>query len=334
MSFADDIIERDKIRPERPPGVWTLRYDGFEPEGQGLREALCALGNGYFVTRGALPEAQADGINYPGTYVAGLYNRLQTAIAGRTVENEDLVNLPNWLALSFQVDGRALVRYPGRPMSSIIAWNSTSGGGCSPGSCRWQEPDGRRTRMVQRRFVSMKDSHLAGLQTTFTAENWSGTLNVRSGVDGRIVNSGVKRYHGLNSRHLKILRAARGRGQTVELQAETSQSHVRIAVAARTRLLADGVPVAGTRHLVAEPGAVGHALAVTLEKDRPVTVEKIAALYTSRDRAISESLLARPPGRTGRGPIRRPASHGTRTSGTHCGTASTSGWTAATSGPR
>ena len=105
--------ERQRRQRERPPTVWSLVYDGFDPEHQGLREALCALGNGYFVTRGALPEARADEVNYPGTYVAGLYNRLQTPIAGRTVENEDLVNVPNWLPLSFRLAGRAMVRHPG-----------------------------------------------------------------------------------------------------------------------------------------------------------------------------------------------------------------------------
>jgi hypothetical protein len=33
---------------ERPPDVWTLVY-GYDPERQGLREALGAVGNGYFV---------------------------------------------------------------------------------------------------------------------------------------------------------------------------------------------------------------------------------------------------------------------------------------------
>ena len=92
-------------RTQQPPSVWTLVYDGFDPARQGLREALCALGNGYFVTRGALPEAEADDVNYPGTYVAGLYNRAETEIAGRTVENEDLVNVPNWLPLRFRIAG-------------------------------------------------------------------------------------------------------------------------------------------------------------------------------------------------------------------------------------
>jgi len=44
-------------------------------------------------------------VNYPGTYVAGLYNRVSTEIAGRTVVNEDLVNVPNWMPLEFRVVG-------------------------------------------------------------------------------------------------------------------------------------------------------------------------------------------------------------------------------------
>jgi beta-phosphoglucomutase len=87
-ALADGRLEERRAAAElrrrytqRPPSVWTLVYDGFDPARQGLREALCALGNGYFVARGALPEAEADGVNYPGTYVAGLYNRLVTEIA-------------------------------------------------------------------------------------------------------------------------------------------------------------------------------------------------------------------------------------------------------------
>ncbi len=45
----------------------------------------------------------ADGVHHPGTYLAGGYNRLQTDIAGRTIENEDLVNFPNWPAPRFRI---------------------------------------------------------------------------------------------------------------------------------------------------------------------------------------------------------------------------------------
>ena len=68
--------------------AWTLAYDGYDPPGERLREALCTLGNGYFATRGAAPESAADAVHYPGTYVAGCYNRLVSQVAGREVENE------------------------------------------------------------------------------------------------------------------------------------------------------------------------------------------------------------------------------------------------------
>jgi trehalose/maltose hydrolase-like predicted phosphorylase/beta-phosphoglucomutase-like phosphatase (HAD superfamily) len=275
---------------ERPPSVWTLVYDGFDPARQGLREALCAVGNGYFVTRGALPEAQADEVNYPGTYVAGLYNRATTEIAGRTVVNEDLVNVPNWLPLAFRVAGA-----PWFDMASAEVLEHRLELDLRQGTLtrrlRFKDAEGRRTGVVQRRLVSMKDQHLAGLETTFTAENWSGPMQVRSGLDGRVVNAGVKRYRDLNDRHLEVLHVGEADTETIELQAETNQSHVRVALAARTRLLCDGQAAQADRRLVTEPGFVAHEFAFELEEGRPATVEKVVALYSSRDRAISESLL-------------------------------------------
>jgi len=34
---------------------WVLGYNAYQPELEGLREALCTLGNGYVATRGAAP---------------------------------------------------------------------------------------------------------------------------------------------------------------------------------------------------------------------------------------------------------------------------------------
>lgn len=40
--------------------AWHWHYDDYQPEQERLREALCTLGNGYFATRGAAPEASAS----------------------------------------------------------------------------------------------------------------------------------------------------------------------------------------------------------------------------------------------------------------------------------
>ena len=294
-ALAEGVLEEEQAATElsprlekRPPGDWSLVHESFDAGRQGPREALSALGNGYFVTRGALPEARADGVNYPGTYVAGLYNRANTQLAGRAVVNEDLVNVPNWLPLEFRIAGGEWFDIQqAEVLDHRVELDMRRG--TLTRHLEWQEPDGRRTSVAQRRFVSMHDEHLAGLETTFTAENWSGRLEVRSRIDGRVVNSGVRRYRDLNPQHLDLLGAAEVDSETVDLQVETTQSHVRIAVAARTRLLREGQIAEVDRHLFHEPGLIGHDLTLELEEGRPATVEKIVALYTSRDRAVSES---------------------------------------------
>ena len=47
--------------------------------------------------------AGLTGVNYPGTYIAGLYNRLISKVGDRDIENEDFVNIPNYLPLKFKI---------------------------------------------------------------------------------------------------------------------------------------------------------------------------------------------------------------------------------------
>ena len=79
---------------------WTLSYAGYDPQDEGLREALCTLGNGVLATRRAAPECRADGVHYPGSYRAGVFNRLVDEVDGVEVANESMVNVPK------RADGR------------------------------------------------------------------------------------------------------------------------------------------------------------------------------------------------------------------------------------
>ena len=271
-------------------GIWTLVYEGYDPKQEGLREALCTLGNGYFATRGAAPESTADAVHYPGTYIAGCYNRLKTDIAGKTIENECMVNVPNWLPLSFciengdwfDIEELAILEY--RQELDLRQ-------GILSRLVRFDDAQGRRTRLFQRRFVSMANPHLAGLETSIVAENWSGNLRIRSALDGRVTNSGVERYRQLSNRHLRPLDAQAIDSETIYLQEETRQSFIHISEAARTGLYREGQRIAVEPHVIHEPGYVAQEFHVGMEKGKTLTVEKVVALYTSRDHAISESGL-------------------------------------------
>jgi trehalose/maltose hydrolase-like predicted phosphorylase len=265
----------------------VLAYEGFDPEREGLREALCTLGNGRFATRGAAPEARADDVHYPGTYAAGLYNRLTTAVGAREVENEDLVNLPNWLPISFRIDGgpwfdvRAVELLEYRQELDLRD-------GILTRRVRFRGSDQLQSTVTQRRFVHMDDAHVAGLETSVVAENWSGRLDVRSELDGTVINAGVPRYRDLADRHLRLVEQGAVDDESVRLVVETTQSHVRIALAARTRALVNGEPAAAEIRLLEEDGRIGHELSLDLARGHEATVEKIVTMFTSRDHAASD----------------------------------------------
>jgi alpha,alpha-trehalase len=269
--------------------IWLLEFDGFDAAREGLREALCTLGNGYLATRGADPEARADDVHYPGTYVAGVFNRLSTDIAGRTIEDESIVNLPNWLPLTFRVAGGCWLD-EAELLESHHELDLRRG--VVTRLARVRDDAGRVTRLTQRRLVSMDDPHLAALETSLLAENWSGPLQVRSQLDGDVTNAGVVRYRAFASDHLRAVDTGVVDEETVMLEAETCHSHVRIAETARTRLTREGAPLAGERTLIEDMLSIGHELAVDLVEGEAMTIEKVVAVYTSRDAAISDPAYA------------------------------------------
>jgi trehalose/maltose hydrolase-like predicted phosphorylase len=274
-----------------PVTGWTLRYEEFVPRQEGLREALCTLGNGYFATRGAAPESSADGTHYPGTYIAGCYNQLRTEIAGRTVENESLVNAPNWLLLTFAAEDG-----PWLDLGAVEVLEHRQEldlrRGVLTRRLRIRDGQGRITRATCRRFVHMGVAHLAAMEMTIVPENWSGRLRVRSELDGTVENAGVPRYRQLASRHLRPVEQRSLGAAEVLLVVETNQSHIRIAEAARTRLFHNGERVGENPAVIGEEGRIGHECVLSVSAEDTVIVEKTVAIATSRDPAASDVAVA------------------------------------------
>jgi alpha,alpha-trehalase len=265
-------------------------YEGFTPDEEDLREALCTLGNGYFATRGAAPEAQADDLHYPGTYLAGGYNRLSTEIAGRTIENEDLVNMPNWLLLTFRIDGG---KWFNLRDVEILTYRQELDlkRGLLLRTVHFRDQQGRQTALKNRRLVHMAEPHLAALETTVTAENWSGQLEIHSALDGRVINAGVERYKSLNSQHLEPMETGVIDGEGIYLKVQTNQSELRIAQAARTRLFRNHELLSVEPRTIQVQGYIGQEFGVDMKPGSEISIEKVVSLFTSRDPGISECTL-------------------------------------------
>ena len=266
---------------------WTVVYEGFDADQERLREALCALGNGRFATRGAAPETTADGIHYPGTYAAGVYNRLTSEVAGREVEDESLVNLPNLLHLGFRIEDDDWFDLGDVELTDYRQELDLRRAVLTR-RLRFADAEGRETAVAQRRFVSMANPNVLALQMTLLPVNWSGPVSFRSMLDGRVSNAGVARYRGLASHHLVPVEERHPDPETILLEVETSQSHIRVAEAARTRLLRDDEADPPGARVIRGEAWIGLEISTEAAQGKEIKVEKVGTLYTSREPAISE----------------------------------------------
>jgi alpha,alpha-trehalase len=281
--LADDL-ENAAGSPGDP---WELVYEGYDPDNERLREALCTVGNGYVATRGCAAEAAASEVHYPGTYAAGVYNMLTDRIAGRTIKNESLVNIPNWLSLAFRIDGEAWFSVDD---TELLFYRQTFDlrHATLTRKLRFRDRAGRITTLTQQRFAAMHQPHLLAMQTTITAENWSGTVEFRSLLDGTVQNTMVDRYHALSSTHLTASVIDEIPPDSVVLRTQTSQSCISIAVAARSTVWCGNAPFDAQYAVVREANRGGHDIQVALSTGQSITLEKVAAIFTGRDTAISE----------------------------------------------
>ena len=286
LQYLADQLENDAVDSR-----WLLRYDGRDRSRQGLREALCTLGNGYFATRGAPTDAVADDVHYPGTYLAGCYNRLQSDVADHTVENEDLVNLPNWLSLQIRLgDGPWLRASELEQLEHVQELDLKQG--ILTRKLRLRDPDGHIISWLEKRLVSMASPHRAALRIEIAVLNAHVTLELRSALDGSVTNRGVKRYRQLASQHLEAIESERIDHETILLHMRTVQSRREIALAARTRLVKSGETLAAEQETIRQADEIAQIFSCELMAEEVLAVEKTIAIFDSRAPAISGPVSA------------------------------------------
>ncbi len=268
---------------------FEISYNKYDPQQELLRESLCTLGNGYCATRGAAPESVAGEYHYPGTYIAGLYNSLKSNANGQVIKNESIVNIPNWLPLTFCIDDGKWFNLNDVDILEYIQVLNMKEGYLSR-TVTFCDSNNRKTKLIQRRFVHMSYRHCAGLETTIRPDNWSGTITVRSAIDGRVANTLVKRYRQLASQHLENIDCGSSSDNSIWLLAVTNQSNIRIAISARTTYFVNNSQIEPITTIIKEQGFIGIECKFDLKADQNVRIEKIVTLFNSRDPAISNPL--------------------------------------------
>jgi len=277
-----------KIVEQDSKSSWKIVYNWFRPMREGLREAICTLGNGYFATRGAATESRASRIHYPGTYMAGVYNKVSTLVSGRTIFNEDLVNCPNWLLLTFKV-GKGSWISPSTSKNLFYRKELDMRRGALIRKLRLCDRQGKITMIETQRIAHMQNPHYAAIRYIITPQNYEGKIIVKSAIDGTVQNTGVARYRQLNSKHLDSLDLGAYSKDGIFLSMKTTQSNITISQAAKTHIYIDDKEkrIQG-KTFTNDSKEIWQEFELVVQKRKPIVIEKIAAMYTSKDRDVGD----------------------------------------------
>ncbi|WP_155286819.1 glycoside hydrolase family 65 protein [Lacticaseibacillus zhaodongensis] len=259
---------------------WHLDYYGqYSGKRNYGQEALLTVGNGYLGLRGAYIASQADADNYPGMYVAGVYNQNTSNINGKDVTNEDLVNLPNAQYMSFGVDKgepfavhkrtvddvyRSLDLHTGMLTTSMIITLAT----------------GHKLLLQEQKVADMHDWHHFAIKVTLTPINWSGSLQIYTGIDGSVINANVDRYAQFDQRHFDVTGMSSA-GTDAFLSGRTKHSNIDFTIG--TRVTMADRDIAGDMQATTENDKIEQRFSVPVQQGKSYSFEKTVAVYTSND---------------------------------------------------
>lgn len=248
---------------------WQLEYYGYTPgKDEYSVESLLTVGNGFLGLRGTTPEMEISDANYPGFYLASLYNTAESEVSNRTITNEDFVNAPNLQKIYLVVDNEKIDIAQNKLLSFKRQLNLKTGLFTSYAEIETQTK--KQIRIETKKIANMQNSHHYSILYRFTPLNFSGEIEVISEADGSVYNYNVARYRSLTNKHLTIQTTDFFESKAL-LIARTNQSNITVCQA--SQLFSDDLSLeALTSEKTAEK--VIQKLTVIVEKNRTYTLEK------------------------------------------------------------
>ena len=242
--------------------LWTISESSFNPNRIRHNETVFTQGNGYLGTRGAFEEFYPD--EQRTTFVHGVFDDLPVVFT-------ELVNFPDWLELEIFLDGERFSLANGEILAFERHLDLHTG--LLTRTVRWRSPQGRTTRLEFQRFASLANVHLACLQVILTPENYSGGVELRSGLDAGTENLGFKHWDWLGQGI---------DGQTCWLTLRTHTTKIEAGMATSFAVTADEDVETHAWDVHGHPTL---AFNTHVDAGHDVRLEKKVSIFTGRDGA-------------------------------------------------
>jgi len=249
---------------------WIVSETSFHSETLGKCESVMALGNGYLGVRSSLEEY------YPrqtrNLFVAGTFNKCDANEPTELPNAADVVEMQIMLnGVRFSLDKGKIHAYrrdlrlkTGELVRNVL----------------WESPAGERYRLRFRRFVSLDDLHLMGSKVDITPLDGTCTVELQSGINGQMTNSGTQHFREGEKRIYDR--------EVLELIQTTTETGIHFVFHTAHLIKVNGGADRTEPSMAIGRRRVDMRYSWSVPKDATVTIEKLSSVHTSRDPAYAD----------------------------------------------
>lgn len=250
-------------------GKWIVADTAFSPDHLGKSEAVMVLGNGYMGLRSANEEPYLG--ERRNLFINGTFNQADPN------EVTELPNAADTTQLDIRIDGERFSLEFGEveQYSKQLNLNEAE----LMRSFKWTSPKGKKLQFCFRRFVSLKNLHLIGMQLEITNLGAAVDLSIDSGINAQMTNSGVQHFQ---EGHQRI-----AENRFIQLTQTTAQSGIDFVHTAvhSFRLNDEEITAEAERNM--ERRRVWMAFGIELGPNDRFEMEKLSTVHTSRDKELA-----------------------------------------------
>ncbi len=248
---------------------WIVAETDFISENSGKFETVFSLGNGYMGLRAATEERYSGEVR--GCYIAGLFDKFPGEVT-------ELPNIPDWTNIEIKLDGEIFSLCKGKILSYQRQLNMQDGEVVR--NIEWMSPSGKKTQLVFRRFVSMCDLNVAAVKIEISPVNYSGSIEILSGINGQVSNSGVQHFKEGNSRLYK--------NGIVSVTSRTQESNIGLTVTVKHLFFLDGEGTAKVEQVRTGRRQIFLSSRHEIMKGKTFSMEKLVTVCSTRDPEFRE----------------------------------------------
>ncbi len=263
---------------------WKIIEEGFHPEQHRSSESLFSLGNGHMGQRANFEETYS-GESLQGNYIAGIYYPDKTRVGWWKIGYPEyfakVLNAPSWIGLKITLNNQVL----DLNILNIRSFNRTLDmrEGVLHRSFEVEFGGGEIVEVSTERFLSIARQELGGINYSLKLLRGSGDCIVEFYLDGDIRNEDAN----YDEKFWEPI-GAQIEGSFGGLTSKTKKTGFVVSTGMSTKILINNKPSDANISEVIKKDRVSLSYNINLEESDLLSIEKLAAIFTSRDHPVDK----------------------------------------------